>query len=95
MNYTDYTDVMFLNILYPYLHLGVATIYGHRVTDIDEILDIRKVIGVCQQSDIHFEDLTVEENLSVFASLKGISTMDKEQEVLISYHLECHYCGVL
>ncbi|KAM5134791.1 cholesterol transporter ABCA5 [Mantella aurantiaca] len=60
---------------------GVATIYGHKVTDIDEILDIRKVIGVCQQSDIHFEDLTVEENLSVFASLKGISKMAKEQEI--------------
>nr|DBA27570.1 TPA: hypothetical protein GDO54_008045 [Pyxicephalus adspersus] len=60
---------------------GVATIYGHRVTDIDEILDIRKVIGVCQQNDIHFEDLTVEENLSVFASLKGISKTVKEQEI--------------
>ncbi|XP_040186968.1 ATP-binding cassette sub-family A member 5 [Rana temporaria] len=60
---------------------GVATIFGHRVTDIDEILDIRKMIGVCQQSDIHFEDLTVEENLSVFASLKGISKTCKELEI--------------
>lgn len=51
------------------------------MTDIDEILDIRKMIGVCQQSDIHFEDLTVEENLSVFASLKGISKTCKELEV--------------
>ncbi|XP_068119418.1 cholesterol transporter ABCA5 isoform X2 [Hyperolius riggenbachi] len=60
---------------------GAATIYGHRVTDIDEILDIRKVIGVCQQTDIHFDVLTVQENLSVFASLKGINEAAKEQEI--------------
>ncbi|XP_075072972.1 cholesterol transporter ABCA5 [Mixophyes fleayi] len=60
---------------------GIATIYGHRVTDIDEILDIRKVIGVCQQNDIDFDVLTVEENLSVFASLKGINEAVKEQEI--------------
>ncbi|XP_077109566.1 cholesterol transporter ABCA5 isoform X1 [Ranitomeya variabilis] len=60
---------------------GIASVYGHKVTDMDEILDIRKVIGVCQQCDIHFDVLTVEENLSIFSSLKGISHTTKEQEI--------------
>ncbi|MEE6506940.1 hypothetical protein FKM82_007908 [Ascaphus truei] len=60
---------------------GSATIYGHRVTDIDEMLEVRKVTGICQQTDIHFDVLTVEENLSVFASLRGIDQKNKEQEV--------------
>ncbi|KAM8946763.1 cholesterol transporter ABCA5 [Pelodytes ibericus] len=60
---------------------GFATIYGHRVTDIDEILDARKMTGICQQNDIHFDVLTVEENLSIFASLRGIDEKSKEQEI--------------
>nr|XP_033818311.1 ATP-binding cassette sub-family A member 5 isoform X2 [Geotrypetes seraphini] len=50
---------------------GFATVYGYRVTEIDEMLELRKLIGVCPQSDVHFEPLTVEENLSVFAAVKG------------------------
>ncbi|KAM4034616.1 cholesterol transporter ABCA5 [Anomaloglossus baeobatrachus] len=69
---------------------GIASIYGHRVTDMDEILDIRKVIGVCQQCDIHFDVLTVEENLSIFSSLKGISDSTKEQELVV-YETD-HHC---
>ncbi|XP_053309021.1 cholesterol transporter ABCA5 [Spea bombifrons] len=60
---------------------GFATIYGHRVTDIDEILQARKITGICQQSDVHFDILTVEENLSIFASLRGIPEKTKEQEI--------------
>lgn len=61
--------------------LGFASIYGCRVSEIDEMLDIRKVIGVCQQSDIYFDVLTVEENLSIIASVKGIPPNDMIQEV--------------
>uniref|UniRef100_A0A670I4R6 Cholesterol transporter ABCA5 n=1 Tax=Podarcis muralis TaxID=64176 RepID=A0A670I4R6_PODMU len=60
---------------------GFASIYGCRVSEIDEMLDIRKVIGVCQQSDIYFDVLTVEENLSIIASVKGIPPNDMIQEV--------------
>ncbi|KAM4691856.1 cholesterol transporter ABCA5 [Rhinophrynus dorsalis] len=60
---------------------GFATIYGHRVTDIDEILEVSKLTGICQQIDVHFDVLTVEENLLIFASLRGIDEKNKEQEV--------------
>ncbi|XP_053563210.1 cholesterol transporter ABCA5 isoform X2 [Bombina bombina] len=70
---------------------GIATIYGHRVTDMDEIQELRKVMGTCQQTDINFDVLTVEENLSIFASLRGIDNKTKEQEInKILYDLDMH-----
>ncbi|XP_048344338.1 cholesterol transporter ABCA5 isoform X1 [Sphaerodactylus townsendi] len=60
---------------------GFASIYGYRVSEIDEMLDVRKITGVCQQSDIYFDVLTVEENLSIVASVKGIPPNDMIQEV--------------
>ncbi|KAM4663281.1 cholesterol transporter ABCA5 isoform 1-T2 [Discoglossus pictus] len=70
---------------------GFATIYGHRVTDIDEVEELRKVTGICQQTDINFDVLTVEENLSIFASLRGIDEKIKEQEInKILYDLDMH-----
>uniref|UniRef100_A0A674JXH0 Cholesterol transporter ABCA5 n=1 Tax=Terrapene triunguis TaxID=2587831 RepID=A0A674JXH0_9SAUR len=60
---------------------GFASVYGHRISEIDEMLDVRKITGVCPQLDIHFDVLTVEENLSIFAHIKGISPNALIQEV--------------
>ncbi|XP_019349796.1 cholesterol transporter ABCA5 [Alligator mississippiensis] len=60
---------------------GFASVYGYRVSEIDEMLEVRKITGVCPQLDIHFDILTVEENLSIFASIKGIPPNDLIQEV--------------
>ncbi|XP_058029043.1 cholesterol transporter ABCA5-like isoform X4 [Ahaetulla prasina] len=60
---------------------GFASIYGYQVSEIDEMLDVRKIMGVCQQIDIFFDVLTVEENLSIIASVKGIPPNDVIQEV--------------
>ncbi|KAH0629331.1 hypothetical protein JD844_011316 [Phrynosoma platyrhinos] len=60
---------------------GFASIYGHKVSEIDEMLDARKITGVCQQLDIYFDVLTVQENLSIVASIKGIPPNDMIQEV--------------
>uniref|UniRef100_A0A2K6JUR5 Cholesterol transporter ABCA5 n=1 Tax=Rhinopithecus bieti TaxID=61621 RepID=A0A2K6JUR5_RHIBE len=60
---------------------GFASIYGHRVSEIDEMFEARKMIGICPQLDIHFDVLTVEENLSILASIKGIPANDIIQEV--------------
>ncbi|XP_062976125.1 cholesterol transporter ABCA5 [Elgaria multicarinata webbii] len=60
---------------------GFASIYGYRVSEIDEMLDARKITGVCQQLDIYFDVLTVQENLSIVASIKGIPPNDMIQEV--------------
>ncbi|NXV45686.1 ABCA5 protein, partial [Uria aalge] len=51
------------------------------VSEIDEMLEVRQITGVCPQSDIHFDLLTVEENLSIFAAIKGIPQNDLIQEV--------------
>nr|XP_055242243.1 cholesterol transporter ABCA5 isoform X2 [Gorilla gorilla gorilla] len=60
---------------------GFASIYGHRVSEIDEMFEARKMIGICPQLDIHFDVLTVEENLSILASIKGIPANNIIQEV--------------
>uniref|UniRef100_U3JIP6 ATP binding cassette subfamily A member 5 n=1 Tax=Ficedula albicollis TaxID=59894 RepID=U3JIP6_FICAL len=60
---------------------GFVSVYGHRVSEIDEMLEVRQIAGVCPQSDIHFDILTVEENLSIFAAIKGIPQNDLIQEV--------------
>ncbi|KAK2111962.1 ATP-binding cassette sub- A member 5 [Saguinus oedipus] len=40
-----------------------ASIYGHRVSEIDEMFEARKMIGICPQLDIHFDVLTVQKVL--------------------------------
>ncbi|XP_068066093.1 cholesterol transporter ABCA5 isoform X2 [Anomalospiza imberbis] len=60
---------------------GFVSVYGHRVSEIDEMLEVRQIAGVCPQADIHFDILTVEENLSIFAAIKGIPQNDLIQEV--------------
>ncbi|KAK2494391.1 hypothetical protein MC885_007675 [Smutsia gigantea] len=62
---------------------GFASIYGHRVSEIDEMFEARKMIGICPQLDIHFDVLTVEENLSILASIKGIPANNIIQEILL------------
>ncbi|ERE69073.1 ATP-binding cassette sub-family A member 5-like protein [Cricetulus griseus] len=60
-----------------------ASIYGHRVSEIDEMFEARKMIGICPQLDINFDVLTVEENLSILASIKGIPANNIIQEILL------------
>jgi ABC-type multidrug transport system ATPase subunit len=78
---TFYVSNVNLNILL----LGFASIYGHRVSEIDEMFEARKMIGICPQSDINFDVLTVEENLSILASIKGIPANNIIQEVCYLY----------
>lgn len=73
------------------LVLGFASIYGHSVSEIDEMFEARKMIGICPQLDIHFDVLTVEENLSILASVKGIPANNIIQEVCYSYWIYYFY----
>lgn len=48
---------------------GDATVFGHSIrTDMD---NVHKLIGVCPQRNILFDDLTVQEHLQLFARLQG------------------------
>lgn len=49
---------------------GDATIYGHSI--VSEMDDIRRIMGVCPQHDILWNELTAEEHLEIFADLKGV-----------------------
>lgn len=42
---------------------------------------IQAMVGICPQFNLHFETLTVKENLRLFAHIKGIQWKEAEQEV--------------
>jgi len=51
---------------------GTASIYGHNLQqDID---GVRQSIGLCQQFDVLFDDLTVKEHLKLVCELKNINS---------------------
>uniref|UniRef100_A0A674KD05 ATP binding cassette subfamily A member 10 n=1 Tax=Terrapene triunguis TaxID=2587831 RepID=A0A674KD05_9SAUR len=60
---------------------GSAMIYKYKVSEMEDLEEIRKIIGVCPQFNIQFEVLTVKENLRIFAKIKGIRLKEVEQEV--------------
>ncbi|XP_073901363.1 ATP-binding cassette sub-family A member 6 isoform X2 [Castor canadensis] len=60
---------------------GSVTIYNKNVSEMKDLEEIRKITGVCPQYNIQFDTLTVKENLSLFANIKGIHPQEVEQEV--------------
>ncbi|KAJ3309887.1 hypothetical protein HDU76_003506, partial [Blyttiomyces sp. JEL0837] len=58
---------------------GDAVLAGYNIkTDLSEVY---KVIGICPQFDILWEDLTVEEHLYFYARLKGVERKDEKRAV--------------
>uniref|UniRef100_A0A452J549 ABC transporter domain-containing protein n=1 Tax=Gopherus agassizii TaxID=38772 RepID=A0A452J549_9SAUR len=62
---------------------GSATIYKYKLSEIEDLEEIRALYGVCPQFNVQFEVLTVKENLRVFAEIKGIRSVEVEYEVLL------------
>uniref|UniRef100_A0A674K9F4 ABC transporter domain-containing protein n=1 Tax=Terrapene triunguis TaxID=2587831 RepID=A0A674K9F4_9SAUR len=62
---------------------GSATIYKYKLSEIEDLEEIRALFGVCPQFNVQFEVLTVKENLRVFAEIKGIRSVEVEYEVLL------------
>ncbi|XP_065503843.1 ATP-binding cassette sub-family A member 9-like isoform X2 [Caloenas nicobarica] len=60
---------------------GSATIYNYKVSEVEDMEGIRALVGFCPQFNLHFELLTVKENLRTFAHIKGIQWKEVEQEV--------------
>lgn len=58
---------------------GDAIILGNSI--IDGMEDIRKVMGVCPQHDILWDQLTGREHLEMFAAFKGLKKNEIEGEV--------------
>ncbi|XP_071429811.1 ABC-type organic anion transporter ABCA8-like isoform X2 [Pithys albifrons albifrons] len=60
---------------------GSATIYNYNVSEILDREGIQAMVGICPQLNLHFEALTVKENLQTFAHIKGTERKEVEQEV--------------
>nr|XP_009677309.1 PREDICTED: ATP-binding cassette sub-family A member 10-like [Struthio camelus australis] len=60
---------------------GSAMIYNYNVSEIQDMEGIQAIVGICPQLNLHFEVLTVKENLRTFAHIKGIHKKEVEQEV--------------
>ncbi|XP_011717931.2 ATP-binding cassette sub-family A member 6 isoform X1 [Macaca nemestrina] len=60
---------------------GSVTIYNKNLSEMQDLEEIRKITGVCPQFNVQFDILTVKENLSLFAKIKGIHPQEVEQEV--------------
>ncbi|KAM4843383.1 ABC-type organic anion transporter ABCA8-like [Thomomys bottae] len=60
---------------------GSVTIYNKELSDTVEMENIIKIAGVCPQSNVQFDFLTVRENLRLFAKIKGIRPQEVDKEV--------------
>ncbi|XP_062071442.1 ABC-type organic anion transporter ABCA8A-like isoform X3 [Lepus europaeus] len=60
---------------------GFITIYNHKLSEMDDLENIYKLIGVCPQCNVQFDFLTVRENLRLFAKIKGIHPHEVDNEV--------------
>ncbi|XP_032947447.1 ATP-binding cassette sub-family A member 6 isoform X2 [Rhinolophus ferrumequinum] len=60
---------------------GSVTIYSKNLSEMQDLEEIRKIIGVCPQFNVQFDILTVKENLRLFAKIKGILPQEVEPEV--------------
>ncbi|EPZ35947.1 hypothetical protein ROZALSC1DRAFT_26676 [Rozella allomycis CSF55] len=63
---------------------GDAFIYGKSCKH--EMENIRKILGVCPQHDILFNDLTAKEHIQLYGAIKGVS--DEEIKKIIEERLE-------
>ncbi|XP_074053373.1 phospholipid-transporting ATPase ABCA3-like isoform X2 [Macrotis lagotis] len=58
---------------------GTAFLSGYEISQ--DIVQIRKSLGLCPQDDILFDYLTIAEHLSFYAQIKGISDKDCSEEI--------------
>ncbi|XP_020856565.1 ATP-binding cassette sub-family A member 10-like [Phascolarctos cinereus] len=60
---------------------GSASIYSNNLSEMTELEEIRRIISVCPQFNVHINFLTVRENLRLYAKIKGLPPNMVEQEV--------------
>ncbi|EHB02730.1 ATP-binding cassette sub-family A member 8-A [Heterocephalus glaber] len=60
---------------------GWVTIYNNKLSEITDLENISELTGVCPQSNVQFDFLTVKENLRLFAKIKGIQPNEVDNEV--------------
>lgn len=75
-------NITFLTLKYFNVYfLGSVTVYNKNLSEMQDLKEIRKITGVCPQHNVQFGALTVKENLTLFAKIKGILPPRVKQEV--------------
>jgi ABC-type multidrug transport system ATPase subunit len=77
------TTIAMLSGLTP-VTSGDALAFGYSVKK--QSYDIRKIMGICPQHDILFDDLTAREHIELYAGLKGVGA--EERKLLIEERLK-------
>ncbi|ODM93723.1 ATP-binding cassette sub-family A member 5 [Orchesella cincta] len=60
---------------------GTAVVFGMDTSDPCDLDRLRKITGVCLQSDLHFASLTVAEHLELYGKLRGLNGDALSQEI--------------
>nr|XP_045230439.1 ABC-type organic anion transporter ABCA8 isoform X3 [Macaca fascicularis] len=60
---------------------GSVTIYNNKLSEVADLENLSKLTGVCPQSNVQFDFLTVRENLRLFAKIKGILPQEVDKEI--------------
>ncbi|XP_039085745.1 ATP-binding cassette sub-family A member 8 [Hyaena hyaena] len=60
---------------------GSVTIYNNKLSEMADLDNISELTGICPQSNVHFDFLTVKENLRLFAKIKGIRPHELDKEI--------------
>lgn len=77
MKYVSFLTLKYFNVYF----LGLVTVYNKNLSEMQDLKEIRKITGVCPQHNVQFGALTVKENLTLFAKIKGILPQRVKQEV--------------
>lgn len=56
-------------------------IYNYSASEMWRMEGMQQKVGICPQVNLHFEALTVKENLRIFAHIKGIQRKEVDEEV--------------
>ncbi|XP_032097785.1 ATP-binding cassette sub-family A member 8 [Sapajus apella] len=60
---------------------GSVTVYNNKLSEMADLENLCKLTGVCPQSNVQFDFLTVKENLRLFAKIKGILPQEVDKEI--------------
>ncbi|KAM8944931.1 ATP-binding cassette sub-family A member 9 isoform 1-T1 [Lycaon pictus] len=60
---------------------GSVTVYNNKLSEITDLENISQLTGICPQSNVQFDFLTVKENLRLFAKIKGIRPHELDKEI--------------
>lgn len=81
LNHAWHIMIMLIHFL-----IGSVMIYNNKLSEKADLEAVSKLTGVCPQSNVQFDFLTVRENLRLFAKIKGIQPHEVEKEVPVRYH---------